>query len=193
MSFMELIDSLFRRGLGELPVFYSRLRGLYLGNMVYAKGRIFFKDQGFLKDMELPDEPPDWEQYVLGMVCYRRLLQWESLSFFGLDYCESIKPVNAEQADNLKRITGDDGERLYDFVGSIYRACHMMLDHDLLPVVLLRPIETKSSGMGLMVADLTALIPRDSDHHSRIKAVIRDAVRKRATLDLEDITENEID
>lgn len=192
MSLMEIIDSLFKQGLGELPIFYSRLRGVYLGNMVYTKGRIFFKDKGLLQDFEFPAGQPDRDWHVLGMVCYRKLLQWESLSFFGLDYCELKSPVDSEHVESLKIITNADGERLYDFVGSIYRACHLMLDNGLLPVVLLRPIHSKSIGTGLIIADLRPHIP-DEVKHAEIQTVIREAIQKRATLELEDITENEID
>lgn len=192
MSLMELIDSLFKQGLGELPIFYSRLRGVYLGNMVYIKGRIFFKDKGFLQDIEFPNEQPDWDKHILGMVCYRKLLQWESLSFFGLDYCELNKPVDTEHIEFLKSVTNTNGERLYDFVGSIYRACYLMLDNGLLPVVLLRSINSKGSGTGLIIADLRPLLANE-EKYTEIQSVIRESIQKRATLELEDITEDEID
>lgn len=194
MDFMGLIDSLFRQGLGELPVFYQRVRGMYLGKMVYSKGRIYFKDNGFLQDIDPPLEQPDWEEYLLGMVCYRKLLQWESLSFYGLDYCKLHKSVDPDHEKLLKEIRNSEGERLYDFVGSIYRACHMMLDNDLLPVVLLQPLESEggSSSTGLAVADLRALLPEESGH-PEIKRLIREAVEKQVTLKVEDITTDEVD
>lgn len=192
MTLIDIIDSLFKQGLGELPVFYSRLRGLYLGNMVYVKGRIFFKDKGFLRDVDTPPELPDWNQHLLGMVCYRRLLQWESLSFYGLDYCKLNEPVAEDRIRFLKSVINDEGERLYDFVGSIYRACHLMLDNGLLPVVLLQPMQSEGSGAGLAIADLRALFP-DGDRHEEIGEIIRTAIQKQTTLDLDDVTTDEVD
>jgi hypothetical protein len=191
-DFMDLIDVLFRQGLGELPVFYTRLRGFYLGNMVYEKGRIFFKDRGFLRRIDTPDEPPDWNRYLLGMVCYRTLLEWESLSFFGLDYCQLQDGIEQAHGDNLKRITTSEGERLYDFVGSIYRACHLMLDNELLPVVLLRPIHSKGSDTGLAIADLRAL-GLGAKKQGEIAEMIRDAITRKTTLNVDEGTTDEVD
>ena len=66
MKFMNLIDELFRHGLGELPVFYSRVSGVYLGNMVYERGKIYFKDKGLLAGMKELPEPPDWDKHLVG-------------------------------------------------------------------------------------------------------------------------------
>lgn len=184
---MDLVDVLFRQGLGELPVFYSRLNGAYLGNMVYERGRIYFKDKGMLGGMPEVAEVTDWDSHIVGTVCYRKLLKWESLSFYGIDYCELQSGPDAGTVARLKGMQNQYGDRLFDFIGSIYRAYHLMLDNGLLPVVLLRPVRIKGNGTGLTIADLqsTGIVTRMGDE---IEREIRHAIEKHLTLNVEEIT-----
>lgn len=62
----------------------------------------------------------------------------------------------------------------------------------LLSVVLLQPIESKGSGTSLAIAKLRAF-PPEGEKHAEIRQVIRDAVKRQTTLDIEDITTNEVD
>jgi len=186
---MDLVDVLFKQGLGELPVFYTRLNGAYLGNMVYERGRIYFKDKGMLTGMQEVSEITDWNNRVVGSVCYRKLLKWESLSFYGIDYCELQSEPDPAFVVRLKEMQNQYGDRLFDFIGSIYRAYHLMLDSGLLPVVLLRPVKIKGNDEhGLTIADLksTAVGMQMGDEIGR---AIRHAVEKQLTLNVEEITE----
>jgi len=191
MKFMNLIDELFRHGLGELPVFYSRVSGVYLGNMVYERGKIYFKDKGLLAGMKELPEPPDWDKHLVGMVCYRKLLQWESLSFYGLEYCELQSEPDPGFVKHLKGIQNQFGDDLYFFIGSIYRAYHLMLDNGLLPVVLLRPVNPKGDGPpGLAIGDLNST-SIGNDISDEIRRDIRRGVERQTTLTVDEITENE--
>ena len=188
---MDLIDTLFRQGLGELPVFYARVSGLYLGNMVYEKGKLYFKDNGLLAGIDQHAQQPDWDNYLIGMVCYRKLMQWESLSFYGLDYCRRETEQEPVLSESLKGMKNQYGDRLYDFIGSIYRAYNLMLDGGLTPVVLLRPVYSKSDGVGLGIGDLKSS-PLGGYVTEEINRSIRHAVECQLILNLEDITDNEV-
>ena len=83
---MQLVESLFKHGLSELPVLYTRDNGTYLGYMIYEKGHLAFKDSGLFSTSS--PNSTDWSKYTLGMVCYQEMLQWKSLSFYGVDYCQ---------------------------------------------------------------------------------------------------------
>jgi len=185
---MDLVDVLFRQGLGELPVFHSRLNSVYLGNMVYERGRIFFKDKGMLIGIQEVSEVPDWNSHIVGTVCYRKLLKWESLSFYGIDYCELQSAPDPGFVVRLKGIQNQYGDRLFDFIGSIYRAYHLMLDNGLLPVVLLRPVKIKGNEPGLMIADLKST-PTGKQMGDEIERAIRHAIERHLTLNVEEITE----
>lgn len=185
MEFMKLIDSLFRHGLGELPVFYKRVDGAYLGNMVYEKGHLFFKDRGVLGDLDPDQEDFSWEKVLLGMVCFKKLLKWESLTFYGIDYC-IVGEIDPEFRNSFLGVKSESGERLTDFVGSIYRAYHMLLDHGFLPAVLLREITSRNGDTGLAIADLRSLtLP--SDVMERTRSAIRTAVTRQTLLKLESL------
>lgn len=187
-SFEGLISSLFMHGLGELPVFHTRANGCYLGYMVYEKGTLQFRDRGLLSHLEDEVEPPDWDQHVLGMVCFRKLLQWQSLTFHGVDYCDLATDIEPEILETLKEAKNEYGDRLYDFIGSVYRAYHLLLAYEFLPVVLLQPIRAKNKELGLTIADLRAITLPDHILQG-VESMIRGAVEKRLTLDLNDITQ----
>lgn len=185
MVFMELVETLFRHGLGELPVFYRRVNGAYLGNMVYDKGHLFFKDRGVLGDVEDDQLDASLENHLIGMVCFKRLLKWESLTFFGIDYC-SHDDIDAELQQALMNVKDESGGRLFDFVGSIYRAYHTLLDEGFLPVVLLREVTSRSGDPGLAIADLRSL-PLPFDAVERARSTIRAAVARQPQLKLSDL------
>lgn len=185
MAFMELIDTLFRHGLGELPVFYRRVNGIYLGNMVYDKGHLFFKDRGVLGDTDCEQDEMLWVKNLLGMVCFKRLLKWQSLTFYGIDYC-SVDGIDPELRKSLMNIKDESGERLFDFVGSIYRAYHLFVEHGFLPVVLLREVTSKSGDAGLAIGDLRSLsLP--ADIQERAKDAIRTAATRQALVKVSDL------
>lgn len=187
-SFEGLISSLFLHGLGELPVFHARANGCYLGYMVYEKGALQFKDKGLLSHLENQIDPPDWNQYIVGMACFRKLLQWESLTFHGVDYCQLVTDIEPELLETLKEARNEYGDRLYDFIGSVYRAYHLLLAYNFLPVVLLQPVRAKNDALGLMIADLRAISLPDEVLQG-VDSMIRGAVEKRLTLDINDITQ----
>lgn len=189
-SFEGLVSSLFKHGLGELPVFHARANGSYLGYMVYEKGGLQFRDKGLLSQLENQVGPPDWNKHVLGMVCFRTLLQWKSLTFHGIDYCHLAAEIEPGLIETLKSAKNEYGDRLFDFIGSIYRAYQLLLAYEFLPVVLLQPIRAKNDALGLMIADLRP-IPLPDDIVKSVEAMIRGAVEKRLTLDINDITTQE--
>ncbi len=181
---MLLVESLFHHGLSELPVLHTRANGTYLGYMVYEKGHLAFKDSGLFSWAE-PIET-DWTKYCIGMVCYREMLQWKSLSFYGLDYCEIGEEVNPDLMSSLTEVKNEFGDRLFDFVGSIYRAYKLLLANDFLPVVLLRQTTSKNNHPGLVIGDLRAT-PLPPEIMSEVRELIVQTLEIRLTVGLEEI------
>ncbi|MCH7928793.1 MAG: hypothetical protein IID03_12570, partial [Candidatus Dadabacteria bacterium] len=52
MALMDIINSLYKKGLGELLILHTTKGRLYLGRMLYEKGRLVIKDQGFLSSLK---------------------------------------------------------------------------------------------------------------------------------------------
>ena len=183
-TFMNLLESLFRHGLSELPVLYTRANGTYLGYMVYEKGHLAFKDSGLFSCSETLST--DWQKYCIGMVCYREMLQWKSLSFYGLDYCDLGEELNPELMSSLTQVRNEFGDRLYDFVGSIYRAYKLLLANDFLPVVLLKQTASKNNHPGLVIGDLraTALPP---ELMQEVRELIIETLQIRLTVGVEEL------
>ena len=183
-NFMQLVESLFKHGLSELPVLYTRANGTYLGYMVYEKGHLAFKDSG-LFSTSIPNST-DWSKYTLGMVCYQQMLQWKSLSFYGVDYCQLPAPINADLKVSLSEIENEFGERPYDFVGSIYRAYKMFLANDFLPVVLLQQIVSTNNNSGLIIGDLRAT-PLPATVMTEVQKLVIQTLDIRLTIKLEEL------
>jgi len=183
-NFMNLTESLFRHGLSELPVLYTRANGTYLGYMVYEKGHLAFKDIGLFSCAE--PNLTDWNKYTLGMVCYREMLQWKSLSFYGIDYCRLSSNINRDLKISLTEAQNKFGDRLFDFVGSIYRAYKLFLDNEFLPVVLLQQIFSTNHCPGLGIGDLRAAhLPPDviTDAHK----LLAQTLERRLTFGLDEL------
>ena len=66
-----------------------------------------------------------------------------------------------------------------------------MLDSGMTPVVLLRPINSKGNGPGLAIADLKSTMLGEFVT-DEINLNIRHAVERQLTMNLEEITENEV-
>ncbi len=181
---MQLVESLFRHGLSELPVLHTRANGTYLGYMVYEKGQLAFKDSGLFSSAEQIET--EWEKYCIGMVCYREMLQWKSLSFYGLDYCEIGNDINPDLMSSLTEVRNEFGDRLFDFVGSIYRAYKLLLANDFLPVVLLRQTTSKNNHPGLVIGDLRAA-PLPAELMTEVSELIVQTLDIRLTVGLDEI------
>lgn len=182
---MNLIESLFKHGLSELPVLYTRANGTYLGYMAYEKGHLAFKDSGLFTCVE--PNLTDWSKYTVGMVCYREMLQWKSLSFYGVEYCSLSSNINHDLQVSLKQVQNEFGDRLYDFVGSIYRAYNLLLANEFLPVVLPQQIISKNNNPGLMIGDLRAA-PMPPGVLMEVNKLLTQTLDKRLTIALNELT-----
>lgn len=186
MSLLTTINSLFSHGLGEYPVLCKKIDNIYLGNMIFEKDHLFFKDRGVLTESDaIPDNYP-WPDQILGMVCFRDTYRWQSLTFYGVDHCQldNIEPVHRGK---LMEIKNQDQDRMSDFIGSVYRAYQILLEHGFLPVGLLHPVKTHNDEHGICICDLQSagLSP---DTKEAIKHLIHAAVDRQLTIKLEDIT-----
>ena len=183
-TFMQLLECLFKHGLSELPVLHTRANGTYLGYMIYEKGQLAFRDSGIF-NCDAPQHT-DWEKFCVGMVCYREMLQWKSLSFYGTDYCRVSGPINPDLKASLMEIENNVGDRLYDFVGSLYRAYNLLLANEFLPVVLLKQVYSRNEKPGLLIGDLRAA-PLPPDVLSEVHGLLSQTLERRLTMELAEI------
>jgi hypothetical protein len=181
---MDLVESLFKHGLSELPVLYTRVNGTYLGYMVYEKGHLAFKDSGLFNSTD--PSLTNWDQYTVGMVCYRNMLQWKSLSFYGVDYCRLSSDINCDLKISLTEVQNEFGDRLFDFVGSIYRAYNLLLSNKFLPVVLLQQISSTNNNSGLIIGDLRAT-PLPDEVMLEVRDLLLQTLDKRLTIGVNEL------
>ena len=186
MPLLTTINSLFSHGLGEYPVLCQRIDNIYLGNMVFEKGHIFFKDRGVLTGADaIPDNYP-WHDQILGMVCFRDSYKWQSLTFYGVDHCQldGVDPVHRQR---LMEIKNQDMNRMSDFIGSVYRAFQTLLEYNFLPIGLLHQVKTHNDEHGIYICDLQSAGLSEATKET-VKELIHNAVDRQLTIKLEDIT-----
>ena len=181
----KLVEVLFKYGLGEHLILHVREDKPILGKLVYDKTLLVLKDHEMLSGINPAFLKPCWDNGMLGMICKPKRKEWESLSFYGLDKCNHNNVLTSARNATLSSAKNQYGDKLIDFVGSIYRGFSLMLENNLLPVILLQQISSKSGDIGLAVTDLrTATITNPT--LQVVHDVIRESVDKRLSLNVED-------
>lgn len=181
----NIIADLFKYGLGEHLVLHIQNGRSVLGKVVYDKGRILLKDHELLTGFKPEYLKPCWEKGLIGMICIPRNTEWESLSFYGLQNCDLPVDLESTRHGFLTAAQNQYGEKLIDFVGSIYRGFSLMLDNNFLPVILLQRVNSKSSEIGLAVTDLRTA-PMPINLIQEIHDIVREGVDRRLTMNIED-------
>lgn len=150
---IELYESLFKRGLGDLPLMLHQEGRVLLGNLVMDKGKLVFRDLGMLKDTPSNNVAPCFDLGIIGAIADIRGEEWSSLSYIGPDNCQIAVDLSSTRQRVLGGLMGSNGENLLNYYGSVYRGFQMLLDSNLLPVILPVPLRTKKGEMGLAVTD----------------------------------------
>ena len=186
MTLLDLITSLYLRGLGELLVLHRTVDHVYLGNLTLEKGRFIVRDMGYLMNFKPAQLSPCWDNGTVGLVSNSSGHEWESLTFYGLEHCNLPVDLSATRHGILAAAENQYGDRLNDFTGSIYRGYQLLLDNHFLPVVLLQNVVTKSSEQGLVISDLRAS-PLSIPTIQKITDAVRKSVEKYLIHDVEDV------
>lgn len=187
-----MVEVLFRYGLGEHLVLHVQKGGSILGKIVYEKDRMLLKDEELLTGFKPEYLKPCWEKGLIGMLCCPKNKQWESLSFYGLEKCKLPVDLESTRHGHLTAAQNQYGEKLIDFVGSVYRGFNLMLDNHFLPVVLLQQVNSKSGEIGLAVTDLRTA-PMPINLIQKIHDIVREEVDMRLTFNVEDTDLNASD
>ena len=186
MNFTEYVALLYRKGLGELLTLHRTPGQIFLGKMIYEKERLVVRDMGFLTDIKPKQLDPVWDSGTIGMIANSKRFEWASLTYFGLEKCALPLDLSATRYGAMAAAENQYGDRLIDFVGSVHRGYHLMLENHFLPVVLLKSIKAKSGEPGLVVADLRAA-PLAISIIRQVNDVVGRAVEKYLALNVEDV------
>lgn len=185
MTTNNLIDALFRYGLGEYLVLHIDAGRTILGRIFYEKGKLLLKDEGLLTEYKPEFVRQCWEKGLIGMICSPSNKEWESLTFYGLEKCDLPVDLESTRYGSLNAAQNQYGEKLIDFAGSVYRGFNLMLDNHFLPVILLQKVTAKSGERGLAVTDLRAA-PMSIALIQQIHEVVRQQVDQRRSINVQD-------
>ena len=186
-SLNELVHGLFLQGLGQLLVLNVGNKETLLGNISIEKGKLIMRDNGHLKDVKPEIMAPCWEYGLMGGLYTSKVKQeWESLTFCGPAHCELPISLSKTRQGALKAAENEFGDDLSTFFGSVYRAYQLMLDNYYLPVVMLKPVKTKTGELGLGVCDLRAA-PIDLNVIRKVSDALRESIARQTELGVEDM------
>jgi len=177
---------MYMRGLGELLVLHRTKTHVFLGNLTFEKGRFIVRDRNYLPDIKPAQLSPCWDNGTVGIICNSSGHEWESLTFYGLEHCNLPVDLSSTRHGILAAAENQYGDKLNDFIGSIYRGYQLLLDNHFLPVVLLTPSKTKSGEHGLTISDLRAS-PLSIPRIQNITDAVRKSVEKYLIHDVEDV------
>jgi len=149
-----LLLDLYRLGLGELLVMHRTDSKVMLGNIVMNKGKLVLKDLEMMENVNPRNVGACWDLGIIGAVCNLPGQEWESMTYLGVDHCRHKVDLSATRRNLFINVSSAHGDKFLDFKGSIYRGISLALDAELLPVVLLYPIQTTENRPGLAIADL---------------------------------------
>ena len=180
MKFTKLVKNLFIHGLGELLIYYRDVNNIYLGNVVYEKERLIFKDRGIFTGLNREQLDLTLTPDILGIVCFREIYEWKSLTFYGPDYCAGVE-LDKKYQQMYSSIKNKKGDRLIDFVGSIYRAYHLLLENNYFPVVLFQQSYTVDGEPGLPIKHLNPQLLRP-ELAKLVQNKLHEVVQKRFTI-----------
>ena len=184
MELTELIYSLHKQGLGEHLILHLNKGQPLLSKISYIKGRLTFDSKNHLSEFHAEQLKPCWENGTLGMISNSIGHEWESLTFHGLEH-QLPADLSATRHGAMVAAENEYGDKLIDFVGSVYRGFQLMLDNNFLPVILFKPIKTMSGETGLIVTDLRAA-PMAISTIRTIHDVVRTSIEDKLVIEIDD-------
>jgi hypothetical protein len=190
MVLKELIQNMFMQGVGQLLVLHITKESVLLGHVSYEKGKLMIRDRGLLgKELKPARLIPCWDYGLLGCLYSTDKYEWNSLTFCGLEQTDMPVDLSDTRQGALHAAENQYGENLINFTGSIYRGYQLMLENHYLPVVTLKPINTKTGEAGLAVCDLRAA-PIDLAIIRKVNDIVRESIEKQLLLGVEDVQVN---
>ena len=185
MKINQLVEHLYKNGLGELFILHVFKDSPFFGKIVFEKEKLIIKDSKLLADIKVAQLEPCLNSGALGLITKVAGNPWESLTFFGLDQCKLPVDLSKTQHNVLIAAENQYGDNLVDFVGSVYRGYQLMLDNHFIPVVLLKSARNKDGVEGLIVTDLRAA-PLPISLINSINNDVRKSIEKHLVMNIEE-------
>jgi len=185
MAVADTIRRLFAQGLGELYVLHYKHDKPLMGQLYFEKGKLTLRDQGLLTGMTLSQLKPCWETGLIGMISGSKGKEWNSMTFYGLEYCDLPQDLGKTRHGALVAAQNQYGESLIDFVGSVYRGYQLMMEHHFLPVVVMQEVRSREGEIGLGVSDLRT-VPMSISLIRKLNGIAYKSVERQLTMEVDD-------
>jgi hypothetical protein len=185
-EFKGLLETLCNFGLGNYLILHKSSKHVFFGHLVFEKGNMGIHDTGLLNDLSPQLFAPVWDDGLIGMISQTDKHEWDSLTFYGTEECDVTPDLGATRNSALASAENEYGDNLINFTGTVYRGFELMLENSFLPVVLLKPIKSKSGDMGLVVADLRTA-PMKIDLLIKLNEMVVKSIEKYRVLNVDDV------
>ena len=153
-DFKSLLEKLCNYGLDNYLILHKSGKHVYFGNLIFEKGNMDIHDTGLLNDLSPDLFAPVWNEGLIGMICQTDKHEWDSLTFYSTNECDVKSDLSSTRNSALAAAENEYGDNLTKFAGPVYRGFELMLENSFLPVILLKPVKSKSGELGIVVADL---------------------------------------
>ena len=185
-NFKGLLEKLCSYGIGNYYILHKSDTHIYFGNLNFEKGHLAVQDTGVLSDISPALFEPVFDEGLLGMVCHSKCHDWDSLTFYGLENCDTAPDLSSTRGASLMAAENEYGDSLINFEGSIYRGFDLLLENSFLPVILLSPMKSKQDEIGLMVADLRTA-PMNIKKLLKLNDMVTQSIKMTKTMKVEDV------
>jgi hypothetical protein len=185
-NFKRLLEKLCSYGIGKYYILHKSETHVYFGNINFEKGHLAVQDTGVLSDISPALFEPVWNEGLIGMVCHSKSQDWDSLTFYGLEHCDTAPDLSSTRGNSLIAAENEYGDSLIDFEGSIYRGFDLLLENSFLPVILLTPMKSKHDEIGLMVSDMRTA-PMNIKILLKLNDMVTQSIQMSKTMKVDDV------
>jgi hypothetical protein len=180
-----LIDLLYKHGLGDLLISHV-IKGVpTLCNITYDAGELVLRPNSNIK-YDNNVKQTDCKGELLGVITKADNEEWKGMTFLGLSHCNINIDLDSVYINRIMNIKNQYGDSLIDFKGSIYRAYQLSLDNDILPIISMHALKTKTGKYGLAVNNLSSG-GHASNEKTKIYETLNTAIEKKLTYSLDEL------
>ena len=185
-NFKQLLEELCNYGLNNYYILHKSDDHIYFGNINFEKGHMGIHDTGMLSDCSSALFKPVWNEGLIGMICHSDEYDWETPSFYGLEHCDVKPDLSSTRGNSLLAAENEYGDCLMNFKGSIFRGFDLLLVNNFLPVILMKPMKSRSGEIGLMVSDLR-VAPMDIKLLIKLNDMVVQSIKINKVLKVDDV------
>ena len=185
-EFKNLLEKFCDYDLGNYLVLHKSNKQVFIGSLVFEQGKMRIHNTELISNITPELFAPVWNEGLIGMICQTDKHEWDGLTFYSTAECDIKTDLSSTRNTALAAAQNEYGDNLINFKGPVYRGFELMLKNSFLPVILLKPVKSKSGELGIVVADLRAA-PIKIDLIVKLNDMVVKSLEKYKIVDVDDM------